>query len=129
MLGTVGRFLKAVGGQEDGSDDDIDADASVEELQDVLRSFQVEHQMLKSLLRDKDNELEHYRKAAENFAAQVGDEVKGPPLSALVQSDQKVGPDGKTPEDGKDDNDNAASADERISLAVRALRLERRNEE
>ena len=35
--------------------------------------------MLKNLLRDKDNEVEHYRKAAETIAAQAGGEIKVPP--------------------------------------------------
>ena len=35
--------------------------------------------MLKNLLRDKDNEVEHYRKTAETIAAQAGGEIKVPP--------------------------------------------------
>jgi hypothetical protein len=86
--------------------------------------------MLKNLLRDKDNEVEHYRKTAETIAAQAGGEIKvPPPPPSTTRPEEAAEAGGAEAGDERTDEESDPSADARVSLAVKALRLERRNKE
>jgi chromosome segregation ATPase len=132
----LSQFRSAVattlaGLQEGVNDEDVDMGgaANQAELRDVLRNFQVEQQMLKNLLRDKDKEAQHYKTAAEAMGGEIPP-LPPAPSSVAQESSGAGGRDDSGGGDQKSESDDAEmSADAKVDLAVRALRLERRNTE
>ena len=122
----LSQFRSAVattlaGLQEGVNEEDVDMGgaANQAELRDVLRNFQVEQQMLKNLLRDKDKEAQHYKTAAEAG----GDPLLLPAPSSVAQESSGTGGRDDSGRPKSESDDAEMSADAKVDLAVRALRL------